>query len=142
VTLHLGRPDEAAKLARAAVSLAEGPARVTGLVTLGVSLASADPAESLRTLHEALRFAEAPHNKAWCHNNLGVALRIMGSLDEALEHHRRAFELLEPLAEAQLEFEFLQAYAETCRAAGRHEEALASHERVIELARKLGREAR
>jgi tetratricopeptide (TPR) repeat protein/transcriptional regulator with XRE-family HTH domain len=139
VALHLGQPHEAAELARASVALADGSAQITGLVTLGVALASDDPAESLRTLHEALQLADLQHNKAWCHNNLGVALRIMGSLDEALEQHRRAFELLEPLAEAQLEIEFLQTYAETCRAAGRDDEALASYERTIELARKLGR---
>ncbi|MFI7143795.1 ATP-binding protein [Nonomuraea sp. NPDC050022] len=139
VTLHLGRHGEAAELARASLALADGPARMTGLVTLGVALAPDDPAESLRALHEALELAEAQHNKAWCHNYLGVALRVMGSLDEALEHHRQAFELLEPLAEAQLEIDFLPAYAETCRAAGRHDEALALHERTIELARKLGR---
>ncbi|HEX6686830.1 MAG TPA: tetratricopeptide repeat protein [Candidatus Limnocylindrales bacterium] len=140
VTLHLGRPGEAAELARASVALAVGQARITGLGALGVALASDDPAESLKTLQEALQLAELPHNKAWCHNNLGIALRIMGSFDEALEHHRRAFELLEPLAEAQLELESLRAYAETCRAAGRDGEALAVHERTIELARKLGRQ--
>jgi tetratricopeptide (TPR) repeat protein/transcriptional regulator with XRE-family HTH domain len=139
VTLHLGRPHEAAEIARASVTLADGSAQITGLVTLGVALASDDPAESLRTLHEALQLADLQHNKAWCHNNLGVALRIMGSLDEALEQHRRAFELLEPLAEAQLEIEFLHTYAETCRAAGRDDEALALHERTIALAQKLGR---
>ncbi len=139
VTLHLGRRGEAAELARASLALAEGPARMTGLVTLGVALAPDDPAESLQALHEALRLTEVQHNKAWCHNYLGVALRVMGSLDEALEHHRRAFELLEPLAEAQLEIDFLPTYAETCRAAGRHDEALALHERTIELARRLGR---
>ena len=74
------------------------------------------------------------HHQAWCHNYLGVALRIMGSPDEALEHHRRAFELLEPLAEVQLEIDFLHTYAETCRAAGRHDEALALLDRTIELA--------
>ncbi|WP_433512136.1 ATP-binding protein [Nonomuraea sp. CA-143628] len=139
VTLHLGRHGEAAELARASLALADGPARMTGLVTLGVALAPDDPAESLRALHEALELAEAQHNKAWCHNYLGVALRVMGSFDEALEHHRQAFALLEPLAEAQLEIDFLPAYAETCRAAGRYDEALALHERTIELARKLGR---
>ncbi|MEU7738981.1 helix-turn-helix domain-containing protein [Nonomuraea sp. NPDC049158] len=139
VTLHLGRHSEAAELAHASLALADGPARITGLVTLGVALAPDNPAESLRALHEALELAEAQHNKAWCHNYLGVALRVMGSLDEALEHHRQAFELLEPLAEAQLEIDFLPAYAETCRAAGRFDEALALHERTIELARKLGR---
>jgi tetratricopeptide (TPR) repeat protein len=86
-----------------------------------------------------LELAEVPHNKAWCHNYLGVALRIMGSLDEALDHHRQAFELLEPLAEVQMEFDFLPAYAQTCRAAGLDDQALALHERTIELARKLGR---
>ncbi|MFG1708115.1 ATP-binding protein [Nonomuraea sp. M3C6] len=139
VTLHLGRHSEAAELARASLALADGPAQITGLVTLGVALASDNPAESLQALHEALQLAEVQHNKAWCHNYLGVALRIMGSLDEALEHHRHAFELLEPLAEAQLEIDFLPTYAETCRAAGRFDEALALHERTIELARKLGR---
>jgi tetratricopeptide (TPR) repeat protein/transcriptional regulator with XRE-family HTH domain len=139
VTLHLGRQHEAAELARASVAMADGPAQITGLVTLGVALASDDPAESLRTLHEALRLANLPHIQAWCHNYLAVALRIMGSFDEALQHHRRAFELLEPLAEAQLEIDFLHAYAETCRAAGRDEEALVLLERTIELARKLRR---
>ena len=139
VTLHLGEPEEAAALARASVALAEGTARMTGLVTLGLALASDNPAESLSTLQEALQVAELPHNKAWCHNNLGVALRIMGSVDAALEHHRRAIELLEPLAEAQLEIDCLRTYAETCHAAGRDDEALALHERIIELARKLSR---
>jgi len=139
VTLQLGQRHEAAELARASVALAEGPAQVTGLVTLGVALAEENPAESLETLHDALQLADVPHNKAWCHNYLGVALRIMGKVDEALEHHRRAFELLEPLAEAQLEIEFLHTYAETCRAADRADEALALDERAIELARKLRR---
>jgi tetratricopeptide (TPR) repeat protein/transcriptional regulator with XRE-family HTH domain len=142
VTLRLGRHSEAAELARASVALAEGPAQITGLVTLGVALASSDPVESRKTLEFALHLAEQdgpPQNQARCHNYLGVALRIMGSLDEALEHHRRAFELLEPLSEAQLEIEFLHTYAETCRAAGLDDEAPALHERTIELARKLGR---
>jgi len=43
----------------------------------------------------------------------------MGSLDEALDHHRRALDLLEPLAEIQLEIDCLHAFAETCRVAGR-----------------------
>ncbi len=137
VTLRLGQRDEAIKLARAAVALADGPARITGLVTLGVALASDDPAQALRALHEALRLAEdnnLQHNQAWCHNYLGVALRTMGSFDEALEHHRRAFELLEPLAEAQLEIDCLHTYAETCRVAGRYEQALALLDRTIKLA--------
>lgn len=142
VTLRLGRPGEAADLARASLALADGPARVTGLVTLGVALAPDDPAESLRALHEALRLSERNdlrHNQAWCHNYLGVALRVTGSHEEALAHHRRAFELLEPLAEAQLEIDFLHTYAETCRAAGRREEALSSLDRAIDMARELGR---
>ncbi|MFU8875770.1 ATP-binding protein [Micromonospora sp. SL4-19] len=142
VTLHLGRHSEAVELARASVALANGPARITGLVTLGVALASHDPAESLRALHDALRLSEQnnlQHNQAWCHNYLGVALRIMGSPEKALEHHRRAFELLEPLAEVQLEIDFLHTYAETCRATGRYDEALALLDRTIELARELGR---
>jgi tetratricopeptide (TPR) repeat protein len=142
VTLHLGRPGEAVELARASIALAEGPARITGLVTLGLALAPDDPAAALRTLQDALRLAEQhhlQHNQAWCHNYLGVALRITGSPEKALEHHRRAFELLEPLAEVQLEIDCLHAYAETCRVAGRNDEARALLGRTIELARELGR---
>ncbi|MGW3807786.1 ATP-binding protein [Micromonospora sp. NPDC005113] len=142
VTLHLGRHGEAVELARASVALADGPAQITGLVTLGVALASSDPAESLRALHDALRLSEQnnlQHNQAWCHNYLGVALRVMGSPEKALEHHRRAFELLEPLAEVQMEIDFLHTYAETCRVAGRRDEALALLDRTIELARELRR---
>lgn len=142
VTLHIGRRSVAVELARASVALADGPAQITGLVTLGVALASDDPAESLRTLHDALRLAEQnnlQHLQAWCHNYLGVALRIMGSPEKALEHHRRAFELLEPLAEVQMEIDFRHAYAETCRVAGRYDEALALLDRTIEFARELGR---
>ncbi|MEV4508140.1 helix-turn-helix domain-containing protein [Dactylosporangium sp. NPDC049525] len=142
VTLHLGQRAEAVELARASVALAGGPAQVTGLVTLGLALAPDDRAESLRTLREALRLSEEhnlQHNQAWCHNALGVALRVMGSPEEALEHHRRAFELLEPLAEVQLEIDCLHAYAETCRVAGRPDEALALLDRIVALARELGR---
>jgi len=142
VTLHLGRRGEAVELARASVALADGPARITGLVTLGLALASQDPAESLRTLHDALRLAEQhdlQHHRAWCHNYLGVALRVTGSPAQALEHHRRAFELLEPLAEVQLEIDCLHTYAETCRVAGRYDQALTLLDRTIELASELGR---
>jgi tetratricopeptide (TPR) repeat protein len=141
VTLHLGRPGEAAELARASLALAEGPARITGLVTLGLATTE-DPEESLRPLQEALRLAEENnlrHNQAWCHNYLGVALRVMGQHEKALEHHRRAFELLEPLAEVQMEIDFLHTYAETCRAAGRYDEALTLLDRTVRIARELGR---
>nr|WP_296064197.1 tetratricopeptide repeat protein [uncultured Actinoplanes sp.] len=124
VTLHLGRPADAAARARASLDLADGPARVTGLVTLGLALAGEDPEQSLRFLHEALRLSEQHdlrHNQAWCHSNLGVALRTMGAFDEALDHHRRALELLEPLAEEQLKTDCLRAYAATRRAAGRED---------------------
>ncbi|MET8908903.1 tetratricopeptide repeat protein [Micromonospora sp. NPDC004551] len=142
VTLLLGCHREAAELARASVAVADGPARITGLVTLGVALASQDPATSLRALQDALQLSEQhnlQHNQAWCHNYLGVALRIMGSPDKALEHHRRAFELLEPLAEIQMEIDFLHTFAETCRAAGRYDEALTLLERTITIATELGR---
>lgn len=142
VTLRLGRPTEAVELARASVALVDGPAQITGLVTLGLALAPTDPTESLRTLHDALRLSEQhnlQHNQAWCHNYLGVALRIMGSIDRALNHHRRAFDLLESLAEAQLEIDFLHTYAETCHVAGRYDEGLALLDRTINLARRLGR---
>jgi tetratricopeptide (TPR) repeat protein/transcriptional regulator with XRE-family HTH domain len=142
VTFHLGGQSEAVELARASIAMADGPAQITGLVTLGVALASEDPAESLRTLNDALRLAEQnnlQHSQAWCHNYLGVALRIMGQPGQALDHHRRAFELLEPLAEVQLEIDCLHTYAETCRAAGRYNEALALLDRTVKLAHKLGR---
>lgn len=142
VTLQLGRRDEAVDLARASVAMAGGPAQITGLVTLGLALAPDDPTESLRTLHDALRLAEQhdlQHHQAWCHNSLGVALRTMGSLEEALDHHRRAVDLLEPLAEVQLEIDCLHTYAETCQVAGRHDEALPLLDRIIDLARELNR---
>jgi tetratricopeptide (TPR) repeat protein/transcriptional regulator with XRE-family HTH domain len=142
VTLHLGHQAEAVELARASVELASGPGRVTGLVTLGLALATQDPEASLRTLREALHLSrehDLQHNQAWCHNALGVALRVMGSTGEALEHHRRAVELLEPLAEVQLEIDCLRAYAETCRVASRTDQAVALLDRIIELAGTLDR---
>ncbi|MBX6382874.1 MAG: tetratricopeptide repeat protein [Microbispora sp.] len=142
VTLHLGWRDEAVELARASIALADGPPRITGLVTLGLALAPDDPAEALRLLHDALELSEQhnlQHNQAWCHNYIGVALRITGSIEEALDHHRRALDLLEPLAEAQLEIDVLHVYAETCRVAGRHDEALTLLDRLTELARELDR---
>ncbi|WP_245665079.1 ATP-binding protein [Actinoplanes subtropicus] len=108
-TLHLGDRSAAAELARASLALAEGPARIPGLVTLGL-------AEDRSFLDEALRLAEEndlPHQQAWCHSCLGIALREAGRFDEALARHRRALELLEPLAEAQLEADCRRAYAET-----------------------------
>jgi tetratricopeptide (TPR) repeat protein len=74
-----------------------------------------------------------------CQSHLGVALRIVGSPEKALEHHRRAFKLPEPPAEVQMEIDFLHTYADTCRAAGRYDQALALLDRTIELARNLGR---
>lgn len=142
VTLHLGHHSEAIELARASVALADGPAQITGLVTLGVALAPEDPPESLRSLREALRLAEQHdlrHNQALCHNYLGVALRTMGRLEEALEHHRRAFELLEPLTEVRMELDFLHTYAETQRAAGNPDEALALLDQTVRLAHELNR---
>lgn len=117
VTLRLGLPAEAADLARAALDRADGPGRITGLVTLGVALAhdgSGD--EALRHLHEALDLAERhrlQHQQAWCHTYLAVALRETGSMESALEHHRTALALLEPLHEVQLEVECREAYETT-----------------------------
>jgi tetratricopeptide (TPR) repeat protein/transcriptional regulator with XRE-family HTH domain len=110
VTLALGGAAEAAALARAALELAEGPARITGLVALGLATSS------MPELREALRLAEEnrlPHQQAWCHSQLGVALREAGDPAAALEHHRRALELLESLAETQLEIECRREYEET-----------------------------
>jgi hypothetical protein len=38
-----------------------------------------------------------------------------------------------------MEIDFLHTYAETCRAAGRYEEALTLLDRTIKIARELGR---
>ncbi|MCU7730648.1 NB-ARC domain-containing protein [Actinoplanes sp. KI2] len=114
-TLHLGARPEAAALARASLDLADGPARIPGLVTLGL-------AEDRSFLDEALGVAEENdlrHQQAWCHSCLGIALRDAGRMDEAVAHHRRALELLEPLAEAQLEADCRRAYAETLQAVDR-----------------------
>nr|WP_268244795.1 tetratricopeptide repeat protein [Microbispora rosea] len=70
---------------------------------------------------------------------IGWVRRDLGDLEAARAHFRRALELLEPLAEVQLEIDVLHAYAETCRAAGRHDDALALLDRIIRLARELGR---
>jgi tetratricopeptide (TPR) repeat protein len=132
VTLRLGTPDDAVSLALAALELADGPARIPGLLTLGVARASTEP------LHEALALAEQhhlAHNEAWCHNCLGIVLRETGDLSAALDHHRRALELLRPLAEVQLEIDCLRAYAETCAAAGRPGDAGPALDRVRELTR-------
>lgn len=142
VTLRLGNRAEAVELAEASLALAGGPGRITGLVTLGVALATDEPEEALRTLNEALALAEEndlPHNQAWCHNHLGTALRLQGHLEQALDHHRRAFELLEPLDEVQLEIDCLHSHAETCRVAGRFDEALALLDRLAGVANRLGR---
>jgi tetratricopeptide (TPR) repeat protein/transcriptional regulator with XRE-family HTH domain len=123
VALRLGRRDEAVGLARAALDLADGPARITGLITLGRATGS------LTTLEEALRLAEEnrlPHQQASCHNQIGVALRESGDFPAALEHHRRALALLESLAETQLETECRRDHDETARR-GRAEPAGPTH---------------
>ncbi|MFC7272900.1 ATP-binding protein [Paractinoplanes rhizophilus] len=132
VTLRLGTPDAAVSLALAALELADGPARIPGLLTLGVARASTEP------LHQALALAEQhhlAHNEAWCHNCLGIVLRETGDPSAALDHHRRALELLRPLAEVQLEIDCLRAYAETCAVAGRPGDAGPALDRVRELTR-------
>ncbi|GIF42999.1 NB-ARC domain-containing protein [Actinoplanes xinjiangensis] len=114
VALRLGHRDDAAGLARAALDLAEGPARITGLITLGRATGS------LPTLEEALRLAgehRLPHQQAWCHNQIGLALRESGDFPAALDHHRRALVLLETLAEVQLEIECRRDHDETVRLA-------------------------
>ena len=113
--LHLGDRPSAAELALASLALAEGPARIPALITLGL-------AGEMAALDEALRLAEENdlrHQQAWCHSCLGIALREAGRYDEALAEHRRALELLEPLAEAQLEADCRRAYAETLQSADR-----------------------
>jgi tetratricopeptide (TPR) repeat protein/transcriptional regulator with XRE-family HTH domain len=114
VALRLGHRDDAVGLARAALDLAEGPARITGLITLGRATGS------LTALEEALRLAgenRLPHQQASCHNQIGVALRESGDFPAALEHHRRALALLETLAETQLETECRRDHDETARLA-------------------------
>ncbi|MEU4691880.1 helix-turn-helix domain-containing protein [Actinoplanes sp. NPDC023714] len=136
VTMRLGRRDEAIELARESLALAGGPARITGLVTLGLAEAEEAP------IHEALRIAEENdlrHHRAWCHNQLGVVLRTSGDPEKALVHHERAAELLEGLAEVQIEIDCLHEHAATCRAAGRTAEAAALTDRIIGLARELNR---
>ncbi|MFC3737624.1 ATP-binding protein [Paractinoplanes deccanensis] len=130
VTLRLGGRAEAEELARASIGSAEGPARITGLVTLGLATESEEP------IREALALAERHelrHNEAWCLTYLGVVLREAGRLDEALGHHRRAVDLLAPLAERQLLIECLRSYADTCRVAGRGDEAAALNRRASTL---------
>ncbi|MEU4157761.1 helix-turn-helix domain-containing protein [Actinoplanes sp. NPDC026670] len=114
VTLQRGDRDGAAGLARAALDLADGPARITGLITLGRATGE------MATLEEALRLAgenRLPHQQAWCHNQIGVTLRESADFPAALEQHRRALALLESLAEAQLEIECRRDHDETARLA-------------------------
>ena len=142
VSWHLGQSDEAIDRARASLALADGSARIPGLITLGGALTAQDPAEALRALQDALRLAEQHnlhHLQAWCHNELGVALRVMGRPEQALDHHREAAALLEPLAEIQLEIDVLHAYAETCRATGRFDQARGMLDRIVAIAGELDR---
>ncbi|WP_433363168.1 ATP-binding protein [Actinoplanes sp. CA-142083] len=132
VTLHLGASSDAVSLALASLELASGPARVPGLLTLGVARAATEPLEEALALAAQHRL---PHQEAWCHNCLGIVLRENGFALRALDHHRRALELLKPLAEVQLEIDCLRAYAETCTAAGRPDEALAALDRLRSLTR-------
>ncbi|MGW5313047.1 helix-turn-helix domain-containing protein [Nocardia thailandica] len=137
--LQLGRRAEAADLARSA--LTTPPASLTAHLTLGVALAEDDPATALTHLDTALTLAREDahkHNEAWCLNCQGVALRSMGRLDEALERHRAAFELLDELFEEQWKIHFLNAYAETCRLAGLEERAVALYRETLALAPSSG----
>ncbi|WP_232050441.1 helix-turn-helix domain-containing protein [Actinoplanes sp. OR16] len=134
VTLRLGQRDEAIELARESLNLAEGPARITGLVTLGLAEQDAEPIGRALTIAEE---NDLEHQQAWCHNQLGVILRTTDP-ERALQHHERALALLENLAEVQIEIDCLHEYAATCRATGRTAEAAAANSRIIDLARRLG----
>ncbi|MFI5889939.1 ATP-binding protein [Actinoplanes sp. NPDC051513] len=131
-TLHLGARDEAISLARSSLELVEGPARIPGLLTLGVAEGATGPVREALALAEQHRLR---HNEAWCHNCLGIVLRETGDPLRALDHHRRALELLKPLAEVQLEIDCLRAYAETCAAADRPDEAVPALDRLRVLTR-------
>jgi len=61
------------------------------------------------------------------HNNLGAALQAVGELDEAIEHYRRAIELLPAYAEAHLNL------GETLQARGKTQSAIEHYQRGLEL---------
>ena len=144
LALQLGDLGDAAQLAADALDRnpAGAPPQIVALVTLGVAIAREDADGSLAHLHRALQLARDDdhlHNQVWCLNYLGVALREMGRLDEALTQHRQAFALLEDLAEDQWEIDHLNAYAETCHAAGLTGDALHLYRRALSLAESLHR---
>ncbi|MQY05829.1 tetratricopeptide repeat protein [Actinomadura macrotermitis] len=143
--LQLGRREEAARLARAALAAPHTdpawPPTLTARITLGVAIAPESPDEAMDHLGQALTLAREDghkHNEAWCLNCLGVALRQAGRHEEALASHRQAFALLDELFEEHWKIHFLDGYAETCRLAGLPEEALHLHRQALELAPKLG----
>ncbi|GAA2021889.1 hypothetical protein GCM10009839_18800 [Catenulispora yoronensis] len=145
--LQLGRREEAADLARAALAMAvpnpdpAWPPALAARITLGVAIAPDHPEEAADHLHQALILAREDghtHNEAWCLNCLGVAQRHMGRYEEALASHEQAFALLEELFEEHWKIHFLDSYAETCRQAGRPDQALALHREALDLARSLG----
>ncbi|MEV0234081.1 tetratricopeptide repeat protein [Nonomuraea sp. NPDC050786] len=140
--LLLGRYQQAAELAQAALSPGEQPwpPQVTALVTAGLALARQDAGAAEDLLRGALAAAEQDnhlHNQAWCHTMLGVVLRHARRLDEALDCHRRAMDIIDDLAEERWAMDLLNAYAETCRAAGRQAEALTLFRRALDLARTM-----
>ena len=144
LALQLADSAEASRLATAALDRNPpgAPPQIVALVTLGVAIARDDADASLAHLHKALALAREDHhlhNQVWCLSYLGVALREMGRLDDALAHHRQAFALLEDLAEDQWEIDHLNAYAETCRAAGLTGDALHLYRRALSLAQSLHR---
>ncbi|MBC9713275.1 tetratricopeptide repeat protein [Streptomyces sp. TRM66268-LWL] len=143
--LQLGHPDEAARLARAALAVPHDdpawPPALTARITLGVALASEAPEEAMEHLRQALDLSREDghrHNEAWCLNCLGVAQRRMGRYEEALASHREAFALLDALFEDHWKIHFLDDYAETCRLAGLTDQALQLHREALELAPRVG----
>ncbi|GGV29587.1 hypothetical protein GCM10010277_12480 [Streptomyces longisporoflavus] len=143
--LQLGHREEAAQRAREVLAAPHTdpawPPALTARITLGVAISHQDPDEATDHLRQALALAREDghlHNEAWCLNCLGVALRLMGRHEEALESHRKAFALLDELFEEQWKSRFLNSYAETCRLAGLPEEALRLHQQALELAPRLG----
>ncbi|MFJ6700606.1 ATP-binding protein [Streptomyces sp. NPDC091272] len=144
--LQLGHREEAAAQARTVLAFPhEDPAwppALTARITLGLALALEQPDEAAAHLEGALAQARQEghlHNEAWCLNCLGVAYSQMGRYEEALARHSEAFALLDDLFEEHWKVRYLNGYAETCRLAGRPDEALRLHRQVLSLAPQLGR---